>query len=245
VQKYWSVLFGIVIILCVVLFAIAPANGWWLPRDVSSFGSQVDDLFYLILWITGFFFVLTEAILVYCMYRFVGEPGRKAAYVHGNHKLEIVWTIVPAAILVLIGVLQIETWKDIKYKSSMPRPGKDTQQVEVTARQWEWRMRYPSPSRLARMQADAGAAQEFGTTPHDGDVRIANELHVWRNPRGSKELQKVLVHLRTRDVLHSLKLVHFRLMQDAVPGKTIPVWFMAEQEYNTAFDPQTTAWRDG
>jgi cytochrome c oxidase subunit 2 len=245
VQKFWSILFGVVIALAVALFAVAPAMGWWLPRDVSSFGGQVDDLFYLILWITGFFFILTEGLLVYSMWRFAAQPGRKAAYVHGNHKLEVLWTIVPAAILVLIGVLQINTWETIKYQSRMPRPGKDTQQIEVVARQWEWRMRYPSPARLETMQADTNAAMTFGSDAHLDDVHVANEVHVWRNPKGSKEPQKVLVHLKTRDVLHSFKFVNLRLMQDAVPGKTIPVWFMVEEAYNTARDPQTGKWRDG
>jgi cytochrome c oxidase subunit 2 len=247
VQKLWSILFGIVIALAVGLFVLAPFKGWWLPLDVSSFGSQVDDLFYLILWITGFFFILTEGLLVYSMYRFAGsrEPGRKAAYVHGNHKLEVLWTIVPAAILVLIGVLQINTWEIIKYATRMPRPGKDTQQIEVTARQWEWRMRYPSPARLEAMRADTGAALTFGAEPHMDDVHVVNEVHVWRNPKTSKEPQKVLVHLKTRDVLHSFKFVNLRLMQDAVPGKTIPVWFMVQEEYNAAKDPKTGKWRDG
>jgi cytochrome c oxidase subunit II len=245
VQKFWSMLFGVVILLAVGLFAVAPFMGWWLPRDVSSFGGQVDDLFYLILWITGFFFILTEGLLVYSMYRFVGQPGRKAAYVHGNHKLEVLWTIVPAAILVLIGVLQINTWETIKYQSRMPRPGRDTQQIEVVARQWEWRMRYPSLARLEDMAADPNAALFFGSDPHLDDVHVVNEVHVWRNPNVGKDPQKVLVHLKTRDVLHSFKFVNLRLMQDAVPGKTIPVWFMVQEVYNTAMDPATNTWRDG
>lgn len=244
-QKIWSILFGIVVLLCIGLFAVAPSQGWWLPRDVSSFGGQVDDLFYLILWVTAFFFVLTEGLLVYSMYRFTAVPGRKSAYVHGNHKLEILWTIVPAAILVLIGVLQINTWETIKYQSRMPRPAKETQQIEVTARQWEWRFRYPSISRLTRMQADTGAALDFADNPHEGDVHVVNELHVWRNAKDNKVPQKVRLSLRTRDVLHSLKLVNLRLMQDAVPGKIIPVWFMVDDAYNTAYDPDTRRWRDG
>jgi cytochrome c oxidase subunit 2 len=245
VQKFWSLLFAVVIIAAVGLFAISPAMGWWLPRDVSSFGGDVDNLFYLILWITGFFFVLTEGLLIYSMYRFAGTPGKKAVYVHGNHKLEVLWTIVPAFILVLIGVLQMNTWANIKYQSRMPQPGRDTQQIEVVARQWEWRMRYPSPARLEAMRADPSAALSFASDPHIDDVHVANEVHVWRNEKGKKDPQKVLISLKTRDVLHSFKLVNLRLMQDAVPGKTIPVWFMVEEEYNTKFDEAAGKWRDG
>jgi cytochrome c oxidase subunit 2 len=244
VGKYWSVLFGIVILLAAGLFVVSPANGWWLPPNVSSFGHRIDNLFYLILWITGFFFLLTEGLLVFAMYRYAEVPGRKAPYVHGNHKLEVLWTVVPAAILVLIGVVQINTWSDIKYERSMPRPGRNTQQIEVTARQWEWRMRYPSPERMDRWSSDEKLAQDFGSNPHVDDIHVTNELHIWSTQKDDKEKQKVLVHLKTRDVIHSLKLVDLRLMQDALPGKTIKVW-LDSIEYNCARDPKDGKWKDG
>ncbi len=243
-QKYWSVVFGIVVVLAAGLFVVSPVNGWWLPMDVSTFGHRVDNLFYLILWITGFFFILTEGLLVYGMYRFAEVPGRKAPFVHGNHKLEVLWTAVPAAILVLIGVLQINTWAEIKYERSMPRPGPYTQQIEVTARQWEWRMRYPSPERMERWRADESLAQDFGSNPHIDDVHVTNEVHTWQTGKSDKETQKVLIHLKTRDVIHSFKLVNLRLMQDALPGKTIKVWF-ATNDANCARDPKDNLWKDG
>ncbi len=73
-NKLWSVVFGVVAFLGFALFVIAPLVGWWLPKDISTFGGEVDFLFYLILAITAFFYVLTEAILVYNMYRFEGQP---------------------------------------------------------------------------------------------------------------------------------------------------------------------------
>ena len=50
------------------------------------------------------------------------SPDRRAVYVHGNHKLEIFWSAVPGAILLLIAILQIRTWADIKYQRTMPQP---------------------------------------------------------------------------------------------------------------------------
>ena len=80
--------------------------GWWLPENVASFGGGVDLLFYMILGFTTFFFVLTELVLVYAMYRFasptetIGEAtDQKSVYTHGNHRLELLWTAIPAAAL--------------------------------------------------------------------------------------------------------------------------------------------------
>ena len=61
-QKFWSILFGATMFAALLLFIISPfVSGWWLPKDISTFGGGIDRLFYLILAITGFFFILTEA----------------------------------------------------------------------------------------------------------------------------------------------------------------------------------------
>jgi cytochrome c oxidase subunit 2 len=218
VQKFWSVLFGATMSGALLLFIVSPFVGWWLPKNVATFGAGIDNLFFLILGITGFFFVLTEAILVVAMWKFVRLPGRKASYTHGNHKLEIIWTIVPGVILFLLAVVQINVWAEVKYIKNMPKPDGSTQQMEVLARQWEWRVRYPSRDRMQSWKAKPDMALDFGTSPHIDDVRLSNEIHIWKGV-------KVLVHLKTEDVLHSFFLPNLRLKQDALPGKSIPVWF--------------------
>jgi cytochrome c oxidase subunit 2 len=249
VQKLWSVLFGVVMLAAFLLFAVAPlVQGWWLPRNVASFGGDIDNLFYLILAITGFFFVLTEALLIWNMYRYAEEPGRRAIYVHGNHKLEVLWTIVPGAILLFLAIAQVPvwmvvkhifTWNEVKQKAAAEaRATPDVLQVEVSARQWEWRIRYPSVAHIQTWQKDEKAAEEdfLRRLPEQADdVHAVGQLHCWQGER-------VVVHLKTRDVIHSFFLPNLRLKQDALPGKTIPVWFMCK-EYNTA--PDGDRWVDG
>jgi cytochrome c oxidase subunit 2 len=230
VPKFWSLLFGVVLFAELMLFVIAKPMNWWLPRDVSSHGADIDNLFYVILYITGFFFVLTEAVLVYNMWRFSGDPGRKPEYTHGNHTLELAWTIVPAGILLFVAFAQVGAWERIKYQSRMPQPEEymakgEFQVVEVSARQFEWRIRYPSQKTMDAMVAQPKLANTFAVTPQSDDVWLVNELHVWKGTN-------VRVYLRTRDVLHSFFLPNLRIKQDAVPGKTIPVWFQPT-DYNT------------
>lgn len=241
-HKWWSFLFGAVMTAAVLIFVVAPFVGWWLPKNVSSYGGGVDMLFYLILAITGFFFILTEAILVYNMCKFAGGvPGEKAHYVHGNHRLEVFWTIVPAVVLLLIAFLQIKTWADIKYQSTMPEPD---QLIEVSARQFEWRMRYATADNLSSMvtswKVDRDSkrlSSSWSEAPHSDDIHVVNEIHVWKGAN-------VRVYLKTKDVLHSFYLPNLRLKQDAVPGKTIPVWFRVT-EANTVYDESTQQWVDG
>ena len=230
-QRGWSVLFGVVLLGALLLTVLSPAFGWWLPPlgNKESFGREIDNLFYVILYVTGFFFVMTEAILVVAMWRYAERPGRRSVYVHGNHKLEMVWTLVPAGILLFIAFVQINAWADIKYATRMKPP---QQIIEVRANQFEWNMRYPDKKTLEKLAAPSeegewkakASADKWGNDhlADFGDLHVKSELHTWKGAN-------TRIYLKTRDVLHSFYLPHMRLKQDAVPGKTIPVWFKPDE----------------
>jgi cytochrome c oxidase subunit 2 len=203
VGKFWSLLFLLVPILGVAVFVAAPRYGYWLPEDVSEHGHQIDHLWTFILWLTGAVFVATEVVLFWFLWKYDGTTARAAPkFTHGNHNLEVVWTILPAATLLFIAIYQMNAWADVKIARPDIPPT-----VEVTARQFEWRLRYP------------GADGALGTPD---DVHQVNDLHV---PVDTD----ILVELKSADVLHSFFLPHLRIKQDAVPGSKIPVWFRAKE----------------
>src|SRR5262245_56723390 len=109
-RHFWAIVFGVVLAAAFLLTAVSPWMHWWLPVRASSFAAEIDKLFYVILGTVAFFYVLTEAILVYNMAKFPAEPGKKAQFTHGNHRLELLWTVVPAVILILLAVYQISAW---------------------------------------------------------------------------------------------------------------------------------------
>ncbi|HXM76699.1 MAG TPA: cytochrome c oxidase subunit II transmembrane domain-containing protein, partial [Thermoanaerobaculia bacterium] len=76
-----------------------------LPEGVSSYSGRIDGLFYLILWITGIVFVIVEGLLLFFLFRYRHREGRRATYTHGNNRIEVVWTIVPALICVILAHL--------------------------------------------------------------------------------------------------------------------------------------------
>jgi cytochrome c oxidase subunit 2 len=248
VQKLWALLFGAVLAASAGLFVVAPfVPGWWLPSNLCSYGPSTDNLFYLILAFTGFFFFLTEGILVYAMWKYVARPGAKSTYTHGSHKLELLWTIVPALILLFIAFAQVNTWAHIKYQARMPAP---EQVFEVTGRQFEWRFRYPTKEKNAEMVKgwekgqETAAAADWQRNPNADDVHLVNEVHTWKGA-------KVRFYLKSRDVIHSFFLPHMRIKQDALPGKVIPVWFdtaLADKannlivEPNCKYDADAKAW---
>jgi cytochrome c oxidase subunit 2 len=211
--RYWSVLFGVAAFLSVLAFVYAPFSpDWWVPEAgtpahvISTFGREIDSLFIIILWITGIVFIGTQIVLVWSQYRFAdeldaqGKPVRPAQYFHGSQRLEVIWTIIPAAILVFIALYQMGTWASIKFRSAAPRV---PALAEITGRQFQWVMRYP------------GADSKLNTRD---DLFTVNDLHFVKN-------KQALIYLKSSDVLHSFFLPILRIKQDAVPGMTIPVWF--------------------
>ena len=214
-MRYWSLLFALAAIFSVAIFIYAPFNSeWWLPggpgledfrHPVSSAGRQIDSLFTIVVWITGLVFIGTQIALVWAMFKFVDDgSGRKATYFHGSQRLEVIWTIIPAAILVFIALYQMGTWASIKFRSEAP---KVIPLAEVTGRQFQWVMRYP------------GLDGKLHTTD---DLMMVNDLHFVKG-------KPALIHLKSSDVLHSFFLPQLRIKQDAVPGLTIPVWFDTDQ----------------
>ncbi|MEN3038057.1 MAG: cytochrome c oxidase subunit II transmembrane domain-containing protein [Candidatus Kryptonium sp.] len=76
-------------------------NGWWLP-ELASDRETIDKIFVTIFIIASILFILSELVLSYFVFRYAGEPGRKAFYLPGNTKKEILWSILPGTIVVII-----------------------------------------------------------------------------------------------------------------------------------------------
>jgi cytochrome c oxidase subunit 2 len=193
------------LVLGVWTFVDAPNHGWWLPPNLSTFGHDIDRLFYLILWMVAFFFVLTEGILIWCVFAYSKKRDTKSQYTHGHHKLEMLWTAIPGALLLVITFTQMGTWAEIKFKGSFPQVEPI---AEVWASQFDWRVRYPGPDGRVGTMDDTESPFEF-VVPVGEPVRF---------------------QLRSRDVIHSFFVPYLRIKQDAMPGMSIPVWFQAEKE---------------
>ena len=146
VARIWSLLFLLVPILGVATFVAGPYFNIWLPKDISEHGRTIDHLFYFILWLTGVVFVITEGVMFWFMWRYEAKTSvQPAKFTHGSHSLEVVWTILPAATLLFIAIYQMNAWAD----SKMRKPKMDAT-VEVDARQFEWRLRYPGRDDVIR-----------------------------------------------------------------------------------------------
>ena len=177
---------------------------WLLPESVSTFGPDIDRIYYIILFVTGVVFVATEALLLWFIFRYRNREGHSAEYVHGSMKAEVIWTLIPFLIVLGIAFLSRGVWAEVRDPGQIPP---DALEVDLLARQFEWDATYP------------GSDGRLGT---DDDFSTRNEIHVPVD-------RSIRVTLRAEDVLHSFFLPDLRVKQDAVPGKEIPVWFEATE----------------
>ena len=209
----WVAVFAAWPVVAVAALAASPWLGWWFPEgsaagnlaSVHPLGREIDHLFYVILGICGVVFAVTQAGLAWALLG--GARRTRANFFHGNHILEVVWTVVPALALVFIAFYQMEVWAKFRVESYFPEG--TTPVAEVTGRMYEWRIRYPAPGKPLR------------ETPQPDDVYAVNDLRI---PAG----EPVMIWLRSEDVQHSFSLPQFRVKQDALPGQLIPVWFQAD-----------------
>ncbi|HXV44460.1 MAG TPA: cytochrome c oxidase subunit II [Anaerolineae bacterium] len=172
-------------------------------ENISTFGAEVDALYFVVLIVTGVAFFLVEGILIYFLIRYRHREGNRAMYTHGNRRVEILWTIVPGILLFGLAVYQYGAWTQIKI--DLPDES-EAVVMQVMSNQFEWFASYPGPD---------------GQFETDDDIEAPiNIIHVPIN-------QPVIIRLGSVDVLHSFFVPVLRLKQDAIPGTIIRIWFEA------------------
>lgn len=176
--------------------------GFPFPENVSTFGSDIDFMFWVITAITGVVFVLVEVALVVFLIKYRHKEGHKGFYTHGNKRMEVIWTVATAAIVLILGAWSWPLWLRVKDPNRFPAADLE---LLIKVKQFEWNITYP------------GADGRLGSAD---DFTRRNQLHIPVNA-------KVRATLQAEDVIHSFYLPNFRLKQDAVPGMLIPVWFEA------------------
>jgi len=111
----------------------------FLSDAASTQGVLIDTLFGITLGVATAVFVIVQGFLLYSIIRFGRQEGDEtdAVPVRGNVRLEIVWTAVPAVVILFIGLLSYQVLAEIE------QPKADQLTVEVKAIQYAWQFYYP------------------------------------------------------------------------------------------------------
>jgi cytochrome c oxidase subunit II len=155
------------------------------------------------------------ALLIYIMVRFNARANPTPSRVTHNTLLEVIWTVVPIIILVIIGV---PSFKLLFHQYDFP-PADVT--VKATGKQWYWTYAYPDNGKF---EFDSLMLQEKDRKPDQPRLlAVDNEMVVPVNKN---------VRLQTigAEVIHSFAIPSFGLRMDAIPGRLNETWFKATRE---------------
>ncbi len=191
----------------------------FLPEAASLHGKETDSMFWISMGIVTAAFFLTNTLLLIFAFLYRYDKKRKATFYPVNHKLEIVWTIIPAIVMAILVFTGWRTWRDIT--SQAPD---DAVVIEITGHQFGWYVRYGGNDDNQLGNANYKLIDDINsigidyTDKNSFDDFTANELHL---PKG----KPVLLKIKAQDVLHSVYLPYHRVKMDAVPGMPTKFWF--------------------
>jgi cytochrome c oxidase subunit 2 len=167
---------------------------------VGKYALKADRLWNLTFMFAVAIFIIVEGVLVFTIFKFRHREGREAAQFHGNAKLEIILTLIPATILAGIAVPTIKTIFDLAQKPA------NALEITVVGHQFWWEFRYP------------------GMGPNGADLVTANEMHI---PTG-QDVYLTLEGV-SDDVNHSFWVPRLAGTQDIIPGKINHLLMRADQ----------------
>ncbi len=195
--------------LLVPLLLLLSACASDAPQDslepAGPIARTIDNLVNPVFIIAAVVFVLVEFGVLYLVLRFRqrkdDDPDELPGQTHGNTKLEIGWTVLPALLLGFVAFATLATLFDIENTKD------DGLTVQVTGQQWWWEFTY-----------DTNGDGDYT----DEDVLTANDLVI---PAG----QNVGLEIKSRDVIHSFWIPKLNGKKDAVPGRTQPLMINADE----------------
>jgi cytochrome c oxidase subunit 2 len=151
--------------------------------DLTDFNRDSSGLWNLMMWLGIGVFVFVELLLVYVMIRYRRRPGgAEPEHVHGNTKLELTWTVLPAVVLVIIAVPTVKSiWR---FQSGSPA---NALQIDVIGHQWWWEFHYPEQNVVTANEVYIPTGRPVNFTLRSNDV-----IHSFWIPQlgGKRDLMK-------------------------------------------------------
>lgn len=197
-----------------------------LPINASAHGGRIDLLILLLHILMVAIFVGWGIFFSYTLIRFRKKKNPTADYIgsksHTNSYIEV--AVVLAEAVLLVG-FSIPFWA--AEVDAFPKPEDDPFEVRVIAQQFAWNVHYPGADGIfGRISPDLVDEIDNPLGLDRDDVNAADDIrgfNMLRIPKG----RQVLIHLSSKDVIHSFGVPEFRIKQDAIPGMRIPIQFTA------------------
>lgn len=198
----------IITIFCLYKYGSLPL----MDMAAAEHGKHVDNLMWISMILIFIVQTFTQGLLHYFSFRYRGREGQKALFYSDNDKLEALWTIIPVIVLSGLILYGMYAWNTIMFVNDE----EEVIYVEVYAKQFGWDIRYSGQDNTlgkanVRFIEGINIVGVDMADPNAQDDIMAKELLL---PKG----KKVVLKMRSQDVLHSAYMPHFRAQMNCVPG---------------------------
>ena len=199
-----------------MIYCLIYMNVLMLPESASIEGEHDDNLFNITFILIGVVQFIMQFLLFYFSFKYRGKKENKALFYADSHKLEAIWTITPAVVLVVLIGYGLWQWNNIMDLSDAENP----LVIEVYSKQFQWEARYAGDDNtLGRGNVNyIKGINTMGVDMTDlnskDDKQLSAVAPVMYLPKG----RKVVFKFRSQDVLHSAYMPHFRAQMNCVPG---------------------------
>ncbi len=175
---------------------------------------NIEDFHRLLVWLITAISLFVLALLVWIAIRYNRRANPEPSKTEHNTLLEVVWTVVPVIILVIIA---IPSFKLLYYEAEIPKPDVT---IEAIGKQWFWSYQYPQQ----KFQFDSlGLSDAAALKRHEPRLLGVDNIIV-------VPVNKVVKVVTTgADVIHSWTVPAFGVKMDAVPGRLNETWFKATE----------------
>jgi cytochrome c oxidase subunit II len=184
-----------------------------LPPSASEHGIKIDNLWDANMYLITVVFLITNFFLFWFAYKYRGNSKTKATFFPHNNKLEMLWTVVPAVVLAFIIIFGLKYWNEIMDDAKEP----NRIAIELYAKQFDWTARYAGKDNklgetdFRQITGTNSVGLDSTDSSCNDDITVKNEFHI---PVG----REIELRMRSRDVIHSAYLPHFRAQMNCVPG---------------------------
>src|SRR6266581_4525879 len=176
------------------------------PPAITKQGDQTRSLYNIVLVIATVVFVAVEIAIVYNALRYRRRKGDDSLppQIHGNSRVEILWTAIPSVIVLALFVMSMKVLVDVNHEPSDP-----ALTVDITGFQWQWKFDYYHP--------DANDPNQRGA-PYGVSIAAQGQ---YSPPTLVLPVGEV-IHFNeiSPDVIHSFYVPAWLFKRDVVPGRT-------------------------
>ena len=256
-------------------------NKYLLPSAASVHGEEYDSLMNVTLALITVVFFATHTLLFWFGFKYHFRKGQKAYWFPHDNKLEMAWTVVPAAVLIMLITYGMSTWSDTMYQEVKENPVR----VEVVSEQFKWTARFAGKdnvlgeasfalygknslgvatkyaiedrlkecvSTIEKLQADSATNDSLLTKGWNRGEKLAEIKQSLKNYKANANRlnamleeyavdpskydaglddyvinsdsiylpkgRQIIMQFRSKDVIHSAYMPHFRVQMNTVPG---------------------------